>query len=131
MSKTLLELPLPPHYAREQVAGVWRVPYEARAVEATNWARVHEITPASKDHFRTLVIAIDVQNTFCIPDFELFVAGQSGMGAVEDNQRLCEFIYRNMAHLTHITATLDTHQAYQIFHANFLIDSAGAHPPPK
>lgn len=130
MSKTLTELPLPPHYARDQVAGIWRVPYEARAEEAAKWARVHTITPACKDRFRTLLIAIDVQNTFCIPEFELFVAGQSGIGAVEDNQRLCEFIYRNIAHLTHITATLDTHQAYQIFHANFLVDSAGAHPPP-
>ncbi len=130
MSMTSFELPLPPHYAREQVAGIWRVPYEARAQEAASWARAHDITPASKDRLRTLFIAIDVQNTFCIPDFELFVAGQSGRGAVEDNQRLCEFIYRNLAHLTHITATLDTHQTYQVFHANFLVNSAGAHPPP-
>ena len=32
-----------------------------------------------------------------VPGFELFVAGQSGNGAVEDNQRLCEFIYRTFA----------------------------------
>lgn len=42
------------------------------------------------------LLLIDVQNTFCIPSFELFVGGQSGTGAVEDNRRLCEFIYRNL-----------------------------------
>ena len=54
---------------------------------------------------------IDVQNTFCIPDFELYVGGRSGHGAVEDNIRLCEFIYRNLGNITHITATMDTHLA--------------------
>ena len=68
---------------------------------------------------------IDVQNTFCIPDFELYVAGSSGHGAVEDNIRLCEFIYRNLGEITRITATMDTHTAMQIFHAIFLVDEDG------
>jgi nicotinamidase-related amidase len=38
---------------------------------------------------------VDVQNTFCIPSYELYVAGHSGTGAVDDNHRLCEFIYKN------------------------------------
>ena len=62
---------------------------------------------------------IDVQNTFCIPDFELYVGGRSGRGAVEDNTRLCEFIYRNLGNITHITATMDTHMTMQVFHAIF------------
>ncbi len=69
-----------------------------------------------------------MQNTFCLPDFELFVGGRSGNGAVEDNRRLTEFIYRNLGSITEVTATLDTHQAMQIFHAAFLIDAAGEHP---
>jgi nicotinamidase-related amidase len=73
---------------------------------------------------------IDVQNTFCIPDFELYVGGRSGRGAVDDNVRLCEFIYRNLGMITQITATMDTHQAMQIFHAIFLIDENGEHPAP-
>jgi nicotinamidase-related amidase len=73
---------------------------------------------------------VDVQNTFCIPDFELYVAGRSGTGAVDDNRRLCEFIYRNLGVITQITATMDTHQAMQIFHAIFLIDENGEHPAP-
>ncbi len=125
-----LELPLPSHYTPDHVSAVWRVPYEARANDAVAWAREHKIQPASLDDFQIHLIAVDVQNTFCIPDFELFVAGRSGRGAVEDNQRLSEFIYRNLAYLTRITATLDTHQAVQIFHAQFLIDREGRHPAP-
>jgi nicotinamidase-related amidase len=52
------------------------------------------------------------------------------MGAVEDNRRLCEFIYCNLGNLTHITATLDTHTGMQIFHPVFLVDEQGNHPAP-
>jgi nicotinamidase-related amidase len=71
-----------------------------------------------------------VQNTFCIPGFELFVGGRSGTGAVEDNLRLCQFIYRNLHRITQITATLDTHTAMQVFHPIFLVDKRGQHPAP-
>ncbi len=52
-----------------------------------------------------------------------------GSGAVEDNVRLCEFLYRNLASITQIVATLDTHSAFQIFHAVYLVDAEGRHPP--
>ena len=71
---------------------------------------------------------MDCQNTFCIPDFELFVAGRSGNGAVEDNLRLCRFIYRNLPAITRIIPTLDTHAAMQIFHPIFWVNSRGEHP---
>jgi nicotinamidase-related amidase len=73
---------------------------------------------------------IDVQNTFCIPDFELYVGGRSGRGAVDDNGRLCEFIYRNLGTITQITLTMDTHKAMQVFHAIFFVDKDGNHPTP-
>ena len=73
---------------------------------------------------------IDVQNTFCIPNFELFVGGQSGNEAVNDNVRLCEFIYRNLGVITKIIPTLDTHTATQIFHPIFWVNAAGEHPTP-
>jgi len=60
----------------------------------------------------------------------LYVGGRSGNGAVEDNQRLCEFIYRNLGILTEITLTMDTHRAMQIFHPIFLVDDSGNHPAP-
>jgi nicotinamidase-related amidase len=126
----LPELPLPPHFNPETVGEVWKVPYQARAEAARRWAQEHDLQPAAEDAFKICLIAIDVQNTFCIPDFELFVGGRSGLGAVEDNRRLCAFIYRNLGNLTQITATLDTHTAMQIFHPIFLVDEHGQHPAP-
>lgn len=123
-------LPLPEHYDPEQVGAIWKIPYEARAAAAISWRERFNLKPAGDDRYKTALVAIDVQNTFCIPGFELFVGGRSGMGAVEDNRRLCEFIYRNLGALTRITATLDTHTAMQIFHSIFLVDADGAHPAP-
>jgi nicotinamidase-related amidase len=123
-------LPLPPHFDPRAVGEVWRVPYESRAREAEAWAREHDLRPATEDATRICLVAVDVQNTFCVPGFELFVGGRSGTGAVDDNRRLCEFLYRNLGTITQIVPTLDTHQAMQIFHAVWLVDSDGRHPDP-
>lgn len=124
------ELPIPPHFDAAKVSEVWRVPYQERAAEAESWAEEHNILPAADDEFRFALVCVDVQNTFCIPDFELFVAGSSGRAAVDDNVRLCEFIYRNLGTITEISATMDTHDAIQIFHPIFLVDDEGNHPEP-
>jgi len=124
------ELPVPDFYRPERVGEVWRVPYEERAREARAWANEHGIRPAAEDGFRLCLLAVDVQNTFCIPGFELFVGGRSGMGAVDDNRRLCEFVYRNLAAITQVVPSLDTHRAMQIFHAVWLVDAEGNHPDP-
>jgi nicotinamidase-related amidase len=116
---------LPPHFDPDRVSEVRRVPYEERAREAEAWRREHDLTPAVHDSFRVCLVAVDVQNTFCTPGFELFVPG-----AVEDNRRLAEFVYRNLGSITEIVPTLDTHQAVQIFHALYLVDEDGNHPPP-
>jgi len=125
-----LQRPVPSHFDADQVEQVWRIPYQERMHEALVWAKQHDIPPASEDTIRTCLLLIDVQNTFCIPEFELFVGGRSGKGAVEDNVRLCEFIYRNLPHITKIACTLDTHTAMQIFHEIFWINDAGEHPIP-
>ena len=124
------ELPLPAHFEPSRVGEVWRVPYEDRAREAPEWADEHGIAPAAEDAFRICLLAVDVQNTFCIPDFELFVAGRSGTGAVDDNRRLCEFVYRNLGEITQIFPSLDTHHAMQVFHAIWVVDEQGNHPAP-
>ncbi|HEX5915659.1 MAG TPA: hypothetical protein VFY54_21355 [Rubrobacter sp.] len=124
------ELQLPKHFEPSRVGEVWRVPYEDRAREAEAWAEQHGLGPAAEDSFRLCLLAVDVQNTFCIPDFELFVAGRSGTGAVEDNRRLCEFIYRNLGTITQIYPSLDTHHAMQVFHAIWVVDEHGDHPAP-
>ena len=124
------QLPLPSHFDADQVNQVWRIPYQERQRDAQAWTQAHEIHPAFEDSFRTCLLLVDVQNTFCIPDFELFVGGRSGNGAVEDNIRLCQFIYRNLPHITKVACTLDTHTAMQIFHEIFWINDAGEHPTP-
>jgi len=123
-------LPIPEFFDPNKLDQVWRVPYEDRAREAKDWALQHGLQPASADKTKTWLMLVDVQNTFCIPGFELYVAGRSGTGAVDDNRRLCEFIYHNLNVITQITATMDTHQAMQIFHAIFLVDENGEHPAP-
>jgi len=109
---------------------VWRVAYEDRAREAPAWAAEHGVGPASEDTVRIALLAVDVQNTFCIPGFELYVGGRSGTGAVDDSRRLAEFLYRNLGAITQVFPSLDTHHAMQIFHAIWLVDAGGAHPDP-
>lgn len=123
-------LPIPSHFDPDKVGEVWRVPYQERASQAEQWEREHRLAPAAQDRFKVGLLVVDVQNTFCIPGFELFVGGRSGTGAVDDNRRLCEFIYRNLALITRIIPTMDTHQAMQVFHAVYLVDSEGHHPAP-
>ncbi len=123
-------LPLPQHFTADSVSRIWRVPYQELAQTASQWAQQHQITATVQDQQQVALLLIDVQNTFCQPDFELFVGGRSGRGSIDDNIRLCEFIYRQLGNLTQIIATLDTHQAMQIFHPLFWINPAGEHPAP-
>jgi nicotinamidase-related amidase len=124
------ELPIPKHFSPDYVGKVWRVPYQERAAEAETWSKEHGLQPSSEDKFRICLMPVDVQNTFCIPGFELYVGGRSGTGAVDDNRRLCHFIYRNLNRITQICPTMDTHQAMQIFHSIFLINEKEDHPTP-
>lgn len=124
------QLPIPEYFDPKKVCEVWRVPYQQRAAAATNWAKQHSIQPAARDTNRICLLIIDAQNTFCLPEFELFVGGHSGTGAIDDNLRLCEFIYRNLNLITTIAPTMDTHTAMQIFHPIFWINAAGEHPQP-
>ncbi len=130
MNDKLEELPIPDHFEPEKVEQVWRVPYEQRASDAIVWRNRFGIAPASSGKHRIGLLLVDIQNTFCIPGFELYVAGRSGTGAVDDNRRLCEFIYRNLGSITRIISTMDTHQAMQIFHSTYLVNDRGEHPSP-
>ncbi len=123
-------LPLPEFYDPTAVERVYRVPYQERASQARAWADRWGIASAQGDSRRVCLVLIDVQNTFCLPEFELFVGGRSGRGAIADNQRLCEFIYRNLDQITTILPTLDTHNAAQIFHPLFWVNPQGQHPDP-
>ena len=122
--------PVPDFVQADHVAQVYRVPYQTRAIAARTWAQQYAITPASQDALRLCLLLIDVQNTFCLPEFELYVGGRSGQGALDDNRRLSQFIYQNLGVITAIAPTLDTHTAAQIFHPLFWIDSQGQPPAP-
>jgi len=124
------ELPAPSHFDADKVGEVWRVPYQERAADAERWAAEHRISPSARDTYRICLMLVDVQNTFCIPEFELFVGGASGTAAIDDNRRVCEFIYRNLGIITEICATMDTHMTMQVFHNIFLVNERGEHPAP-
>jgi nicotinamidase-related amidase len=126
----MTKLPLPPFFDPSRTGEIWKVDYAARAEDASKYALTHNLKPAAASKEKIALLLIDVQNTFCTPGFELFVGGRSGKGAVEDNTRLCEFIYRNLHTLTHITATMDTHTGHQIFHPIFFVGKDGNHPTP-
>ena len=123
-------LPLPPHWNPDRVGEVWRVDYAERFADAGRWREQHGIAAAADDRCRIALVVVDVQNTFCTPGFELFVAGRSGTGALDDSRRLCEFVYRNLGAITQAFPTLDTHQPLQIFHPALLLDERGRHPEP-
>ncbi len=129
-TQATLPLSIPSFFEPQRVGEVWRVPYQERASQAKVWAKQQAITPAAQDSTQICLLIIDAQNTFCIPGFELFVGGRSQRGAVEDNMRLCEFIYRNLGRITTIIPTLDTHTAMQIFHPIFWVNDQGDNPPP-
>ena len=125
-----MSLPLPPFFDPAAASRVYRVTYQERAAEAREWAATRGIVPASEDSRRVALLLVDVQNTFCLPEFELFVAGRSGRGAVEDCGRIAAFLYRHLDRITQVVLTLDTHTAAQIFHPLFWVDAAGEHPAP-
>jgi nicotinamidase-related amidase len=124
------ELPIPDHFDPARVGEVYRVDYQERARDAVEYRLRHAVAPASLDGPTVGLLLVDVQNTFSLPGFELFVAGRSGRGAVDDAVRLSEFLYRNLASITRIHATMDTHSAFQIFHPAFLLDEEGRSPAP-
>ncbi len=125
-----MPLPLPPFVTPDGSGHVYRVPYQQRAEQARAWAAEQGLRPAAEDRRRTALLLVDVQNTFCLPEFELFVAGRTGRGAIDDTARIASFLYRNLERVTQVIATLDTHTAAQIFHPLFWVDARGAHPAP-
>lgn len=87
-------------------------------------AEQERFEPAAKDSPRRLLLAIDVQKDF-IEGGSLAVPG-----SIADVERITRFIYNNMAGLTRIICSLDTHTPYQIFHPCWWINSNGDHPAP-
>jgi len=83
------------------------------------------IAAASNDTPRICAFGIDCQVAFCTPGASLFVPG-----AVDDTTRTLDFLYRHIDRLTGLVFSLDTHNAFQVFHPAWWVDAAGAHPAP-
>ncbi len=120
---TRKRLPLLPSYNPKNASKWSYVPDQQVLLDnAAEWRRAHNIKPAAADPFRMHLLLIDVQKDFCFPEGTLFVAGRSGTGAIDDSKRIAEFVYRNLDVVSDITATMDTHFAYQIFFPSFWLD---------
>ncbi|MBX6365806.1 MAG: nicotinamidase [Gemmatimonadetes bacterium] len=126
------ELPIPEFYDPAN-AGRWAYTPDQEALfhAAVAWRERFGLRPAVEDARRIHLLLIDLQKDFCFPEGTLFVAGRSGRGAVDDNDRVARFVYRNLHRVSHITCTLDTHFPYQIFFPAFWLDETGAPPPPN
>jgi len=122
----LSPLPLPDFFAPAS-AGRWdyRPDAQGLAERAAGWRRQHGLRPAGEARRKVLLLIVDAQRDFCLPEGALYVGGRSGRGAIEDNARLAAFIYRHLDQLTEVSCTLDTHHPYQIFFPSFWVDAAG------
>ena len=101
---------LPAHYDPAN-ARDWAYAPDQRAlfVAAREAAAESGFATAASDGFTVELVLIDAQKDFCFPEGSLYVAGRSGRGALDDNDRIARLIYGNLGHITSITATLDSH----------------------
>ncbi|MFA5488447.1 MAG: hypothetical protein WC284_04430 [Candidimonas sp.] len=90
--------------------------------QAAEYRRKHNIKSASTDKRNIQLLSIDLQKDFCFQTSPLYVGGRSGTGAMDDNRRIAEMIYRNIDIISGITVTLDSHVPWQIFFATFWLD---------
>jgi nicotinamidase-related amidase len=120
-----MPLPLPLFYDSESVGSLFLERAAAVAAESQRFRESHHIRAAADDVERIAALGIDCQVAFCHPAASLFVPG-----AVEDTQRTIEWLYRNLARITTLFFTLDTHSVFQIFHPTSWVDPDGEHPQP-
>ena len=132
MSNAFSELPVPEHFDPAQA---FQADFSVKDIAALkqaaeDFARKHSLRPYLEDKITVHLLIIDAQVDFSFPEGALFVAGRSGKGAMEANQRLARFIYRYLHVITRITCTLDTHNPLQIFFPSAHLRADGTHPKP-
>ena len=129
---TPVPLPLPRHFATgnsfQSAYAVGDVSGLQKAAEC--WKTQHSLKAVGGDRVKIHLLVIDDQFDFTFPDGSLFVAGRSGKGAMEAQDRLVQFIYKYLHVISQITCTMDTHLPYQIFFPSAHLRSDGTHPDP-
>ncbi len=94
-----------------------------------------KVLPANKDGQRILLIGIDYQNAFVVPDASQVAPGEpfgtlSVPGAKQDLYNYLRFFYNNFEKITRVMLSVDTHYVWQIFHNSMWRDEAGQAVPP-
>lgn len=110
----------------------------AAALEGREYAKANGIPASAVDgQKRVILTLIDMQADFINPATSNYPGQLSVPGAVGDVERVCDFIFNNVADLSHIVASLDTHYLFQPFHAlnwvageNCDSKNPGEHPDP-
>lgn len=128
-SRTQTGLPLPAFYDAADAARLYLERTHLVANTAAKYVNQHNIQPARRDNFKIAAFGIDCQNGFILPDATV-PNGLAVPGAVEDTQRITEWIYRNLNVITGLHFSMDTHRVFQIFHPAFWTDANGNHPDP-
>jgi nicotinamidase-related amidase len=113
--------PFPSFYDPQRIGALFHPDVARIAAEAA----AAGLPPAGEDARAIHLLLIDMQVDFCHEAGSLYVPGALG-----DLRRSIEFIYRNAAHITQITCSLDSHLPSQIFSPNWWSDGDGNHPAP-
>lgn len=125
------ELPVPSHFSARNASSWGYAANAGKLLEAAPaWRKQHGIRGAAADKTKVGVLLIDLQGDFVFPEGTLYVGGRSGTGAIDDNVRIAEFLYRNLGRIHQITPTMDTHEPFQIFSRSFWLDQGDQHPGP-
>ena len=116
----------PPRFYDRASVGMLYLERAARVADEAAAARTaYRIPDAREDRDRIAAFGIDGQVAFCTPGASLFVPG-----AVEDTVRAIEWLYRNLARVTTLVLSMDTHSVHQIFHPAAWVDAEGRPPAP-
>jgi len=127
------QLPIPSFFKASNAEKMYMIDYADIEKTAYEMRRQYNVPTYAADLKSDKIITamwIDLQNTFTLPNGQLFVMGRSGRGAVDDNNRAAEFSYREAGRISRHVFTMDTHKRMQIFHPAMLINSQGEHPAP-
>lgn len=127
LKTTVSTLPIPSFFDQKNASDPNYWPNEGFLMEeAPKWAAKHGVKPAGSAKRKVHMLVIDDQVDFTNPRGSLYVGGRSGTGAIDDDVRLAQFLYRHAGLITDTTFTLDTHfLPFQIFFGSFWVNQEG------